>query len=92
MIEWAALQVMILGLLLTLVYFEFKEVEKHNALTHTYLPSIKASTVGTLITTALLTSTNCIEIIVLNLMPLSWYLIVLRRKLVLIEGWLWLLG
>lgn len=40
-VEWAALQVVILGLLLALVNFEGKEVQKHYALAHTDRPSVE---------------------------------------------------
>lgn len=43
MVEWAALEVMILRVLLTLIYFESEEVQEHDALTHTYLSSVKST-------------------------------------------------
>ena len=46
MIEWTALQVMILRVLLALVYFEGEQIEEHDALAHAYLACIKASAMG----------------------------------------------
>ena len=47
MVEGTALQVMVLGVLLTLVYFESEEVEEHYGLTHADLARVKAATVNT---------------------------------------------
>ena len=47
MIEWTALKVMILWILLARVYFESEQVEKHDALVHTNLACIEASAMRT---------------------------------------------
>jgi hypothetical protein len=48
MIKWAALQIMILRILLAWVYLESEEVEEHGGLLHADVPGVKASTVGIL--------------------------------------------
>ena len=49
MIVGAALKVMILRVLLTLIYFESEEVQEHDALTHTYLSGVESTAMRLLV-------------------------------------------